>query len=123
MNLLPKFTPRTDEQRRADFERTLLRREAVIGGKLFGPLPKGHDRQFFCLDEHTWIWHETWKDAKGQQHGITTKYEIRPSGVIKSQDGQPYQRLSLDEARNLYRAVELYQKRVDADYLQMLQAA
>jgi hypothetical protein len=121
MNLLPKFSPRTDDQRRADTERDMLRREAVIGGKLFGPVPKDHARQFFCLDEHTWIWHESWKDAKGHKHDITTRYETRPGAVIKSQDGQPYQRLSLDEARNLYRAVELYQKRVDADYQKTLQ--
>ncbi|MDL2363460.1 MAG: hypothetical protein QFB86_03730 [Patescibacteria group bacterium] len=123
MNLLPKFSPRNDDQRLVDLERSMLRREAAIGGKLFGPLPKGRTRQFFCFDESTWIWHETWKDAKGRGQAITTKYEVRPNGIIKSQDGQPYREISHDEALNLRRAVLLYQQRVDADYQQMLRAA
>lgn len=119
MSLLPKILPRSNDQRRADFSRKMLRREAAIGGQLFKT--KGQDHQFFCLDEHTWIWHISYKDKQGIKREITTRYEVRPNGVIKSQDGQPYQRLSLDEARNLYRAIELYQQRVDADYQKMLQ--
>ncbi|MDB5170567.1 MAG: hypothetical protein JWO35_261 [Candidatus Saccharibacteria bacterium] len=122
MGLLPRIFPRTDEQRQADFEQSLLRREAKIGGQLFGPLPKGHERQFFCLDEHTWIWHEEWvRDGKRQV--ITTRYDVRPNGVIKSQDGRASQYVQGDEARNLYRAVELYQQRVDADYQRILRSA
>ena len=104
-------------------ERELIRREAEIGGQLFGAIPKGHRREFFCLDEHTWVWHEEWLDAAGQRHTITTRYDVRPSGVIKAQDGQGHQRLSKSEARNLYRATELYRQRVGAEYQQMLQTA
>ncbi len=121
MPLLPKFSPRSAVQRKATLEQAMLRREAAIGGALFGPLAKGHARQFFCLDKHTWIWHETWKDKQNQQNAVTTRYVVRPNGVIKSQNGKAYQAVTLDEARNLYRAVELYQQRVDADYQQMLQ--
>jgi hypothetical protein len=32
------------------FKRELIRAEAEIGGQLFGPIPKGHRRQFFCFD-------------------------------------------------------------------------
>lgn len=118
---LPKVSPSNDDQRRQNAERTLLQMEAKIGGEIFGPLPKDHDRQFFCLDERTWIWHETWKDAKGKDQVITTRYDVRAGGVLKSQDGQTYQRISRDEARNLYRAVELYQERVMAAYQTMRQ--
>lgn len=121
--LLPKISARSDEQRRLDAERTLLQMEAKIGGEIFGALPKGHSRQFFCLDERTWMWHETWKDAKGKQHAVTTRYDVRPGGVLKSQDGQTYQRLTRDEARNLYLAADIYQQRVTAAYQSMLQAS
>lgn len=123
MNLLPKILPRTAAQDEASLERSMMQREAEIGGKLFGPIPKGHTRQFFCFDEHTWIWHETWKDSKGHQKSVTTKYETRPNGVIKYQDGQGYQRLTLEEARNLYQAVGLYHERITADYQRMFRTA
>jgi hypothetical protein len=123
MNFLPKITPRNSNDRSAELERKLMRREARIGGSLFGALPKGHHRQFFCLDEHTWVWHETWTDQQGRQHNTTTRYEVRPDGVLKVQDGQVYQRLSRTEARNLYKAVKLYQQRVGAEYQRILQPA
>ena len=122
MNFLPKILfPRTDDERQAELERKLMRAEAKIGGQLFGPVPKGHERQFFCLDEHTWIWHEEWQQ-NGQKRTTTTRYEVRPSGILKAQTGKPYQRLSSDEARNLYQAVEIYEQRVNAYYDQLLAA-
>jgi hypothetical protein len=120
---LPRIMPMSEEEKRAKFERSLISREAEIGGKLFGPVPKGHDRQFFCLDERTWVWHEQWQDQNKQTHTITTRYIIRPSGVIRSQEGQAYQTLSRNEARNLYGAIKLYMKRVTSYYDQMLQTA
>lgn len=99
------------EQRKADLYRNLIRREAQIGGTVFGPVPAGVRREFFCLDEHTWVWHEEWKDAQGQPRVRTTRYDVRPSGVIKSQNGM-YQSLSHQEAQNLRNAVHLYRERV-----------
>lgn len=32
-------------------ERELIQRESTIGRELFGPVPEGHRREFFCLDE------------------------------------------------------------------------
>lgn len=95
-----------DEERR-----NLIRKEAAIGGQLFGPVPKGHARQFFCLDENTWVWHEEWIDMNGQRQIRTTSYAIRPSGVIKMQNGS-YQAISPHEARNLRDAIRLYYVRV-----------
>jgi hypothetical protein len=123
MNLLPRFIPQTDEQRQAELERKLLRREAQIGGQLFGPVPKGHNRQFFCLDQYTWIWHEEWLDENRKRHVVTTRYDVRPNGVLKQQDGQTYQPISREEARNLYRAVQQYRERVEADFASLTKIA
>lgn len=119
--LMPKILFRNEDQRRAEFERSLIREEAKIGGQLFGPVPKGHQRQFFCLDEHTWIWHEEWVQ-NGQRRVITTRYDVRPNGIIKSQDGQPNRLVSDDEALNLYEAAKLYQQKVHAGYKLQTQA-
>jgi hypothetical protein len=121
INLLPKVFPRSDEDRQAEFERRLINGESQIGSRLFGPIPKGHKRQFFCLDEYTWIWYEEWPDS-GRQRGVTTRYEVRPNGVIKIQDGQPTQILSDSEADNLYKAAYKYYELVDASYRDMLAA-
>lgn len=121
MNLLPRILPRTPEQRRAEIERQLIRREAEIGGQLFGPIPKGHSRQFFCLDEYTWIWHEEWM-SNGQRNVVNTRYEIRHDEVIKVQNGHR-SRLSKAEARHFYKAVHIYKQKVEAAYQTMLSIA
>lgn len=99
------------EQRRAELYRNLIRREAKIGGEVFGPVAPGHNREFFCLDEHTWVWHEEWKDEKGQPQLRVTRYDVRPDGILKSQNGQ-YAKLSAAEADRLIRAAELYSQRI-----------
>jgi hypothetical protein len=117
---LSRIFPPSDSNRKAELERTLIHEEAEIGGKLFGPVPKGHKRQFFCLDEHTWIWHEEWTEQNGQHRAVTTRYEARPTGVVKLQDGQAPQLLTKNEARNLYRATGLYYQGVHTHYQQRL---
>lgn len=114
--LLKSLGDQKSSSRRAEQYRELIRAEAKIGGKLFGPIPHGHRREFFCLDEHTWIWYEEWVDNNNQRQSKTTRYDVRPNGVIKIQDGQPSQYVELEEARNLYQAVGLYNQRVDAEY-------
>ena len=125
MRLLPKF-PKFDlpdeATARAENRRMLMQREAVIGGKLFGPVPKGHSRQFYCLGEGNWIWQEGWQDAKGT-HSITTRYVVRPDGVVKSQNDGPYQPITRSEAKNLYRAAEIYVDKVAEDYHKSVLAA
>ena len=93
-----------------------------MGGELFGPIPAGHRREFFCLDEHTWVWHEEWI-SNGQRQIVTTRYDVRPNGVLKLQGGKTYQTLSKQEAVNLYRATELYAQRLTDQYQRLLQAA
>lgn len=109
------------DQRRADLYRALIHHEARIGGDVFGPIPKGHRREFFCLDEHTWIWHEEWLDHSGTTRIMMTRYDVRPTGIVKSQGGKNYESLSDEELSNFYRAVELYGDRVESEYQRMLQ--
>jgi hypothetical protein len=99
------------DNRFADLRRDMLRHEARIGGTLFGPIPAGHRREFFCLDKHTWVWHEEWQATDGSTKHRTTRYDVRPDGVLKSQNGH-YQTISLDEAKRLQTAAHLYRKRV-----------
>ena len=101
--------------KRTAIQRNLLRREAQIGGTLFGPIPKGGRREFFCLDETTWVWHEEWTDNSGQRQIRNTRYDMRPSGVLKAQNGQSYQQISREEARHLESAIKTYVKRVKAE--------
>ncbi len=114
--ILKAASAQKHELRRAELYRNLIRHEAKIGGQLFGPIPEGGRREFFCLDEHTWIWHEEWVDAKGVRQIKTTRYDVRPTGILKSQDGQQTQYVSLDEAKHLRKAVSLYNQRVDEEF-------
>lgn len=93
-------------------ERELLHRESKIGSGLFGPIPKGHRREFFCLDESTWIWHEEWKDEKGVERRSTTRYEVHPNGILKVTDGPRYQFIEGEELDNLVSATRLYYEQV-----------
>lgn len=109
MGFLPKtFLSQSSEQRSIEMHRSLLRHLAKLGGRVFGPVPEGVRREFFCLDEHTWVWHEEWTDEKGQHQAVTTRYDIRPSGIVKSQGINSYQRLSPQEERNFRSAVRIY---------------
>lgn len=92
-------------------ERELLRLESAIGAEIFGPLPKGHTRQFFCLDESTWIWHEAWKDKTGE-HEATVRYEVHGDRVLKVQEGPRYDFIEGEELDRLLVATRVYYERV-----------
>lgn len=100
------------QAREAELHRALIRREAKIGGELFGPVPDGVRREFFCLDEHTWVWHEEWNDQQGKRQIRTTRYDVRPNGVLKAQNGSGYQQVSTREAQRFRSAVLTYRQRV-----------
>lgn len=94
----------------ADIERDLIQSESRIGRELFGPIPRGTNREFFCLDESTWVWHE-------EKNGVisVTRYVIKPTEIIKSVDGSNYHRLSIIEAERFCKAVQIYSNRVDRE--------
>lgn len=110
------------QQRKAEIHRALLHYQARLGGELFGPIPKGGRREFFCLDERTWVWHEEWIGQNGKRQVLTTRYDVRPTGVFKSQGANAYQTLSLAEAQNLYHAIKLYEQRIGAELRRLAQA-
>jgi hypothetical protein len=118
--LLSVILPRDSAAARAEAYREAIREEAKVGGRLFGPIPKGVRREFFCLDEHTWVWHEEWTDASNIRHTRTTRYDVRPNGIFKAQDGQPYQPLGREEATRLVSAMRRYNETIDAELSPLL---
>lgn len=106
--LFSSVVARREADRQAELKRKLMLHEARVGGKLFGDVPANRRREFFCLDKHTWVWHEEWKDAAGQHHVVTTRYDVRPTGVLKSQNGSHYQQVSSEEGARLMQAAQLY---------------
>ena len=97
--------------RQANAYRQKIRNESRVGGSVFGPVPEVRRREFICLDEKTWLWHEEWRDDQGKLHAVTTKYDIRPNGIIKTQNGID-RTVTADEALNLLQAARNYKKMV-----------
>ncbi|NCU38274.1 hypothetical protein EOL96_04440 [Candidatus Saccharibacteria bacterium] len=93
-------------------ERELLKLESEVGARLFGPIPNGHRREFFCLDDHTWIWHEEWIGISRKIQTSTVRYEINDHGVLKVQDGARYNYLDGEELQNFGIAVRMYYEQV-----------
>lgn len=93
-------------------ERELLQLESEIGAKLFGDVPKGGRREFFCLDEKTWIWHEEWLGEDGKRTQRTIRYEVHEKGILKVQEGARYSFVEGEELQNLVKAATLYYEQV-----------
>lgn len=114
-NVTGHMAERRQQERETKLYNNLLRHEAKIGGTVFGPIPAGIRREFFCLDEHTWVWHEEWNGQNGQRQVRTTRYDVRPGGVLKSQNGNHYQAVSASEANRLAQAAKLYRDKVSKE--------
>ena len=112
--LLQGLQVKSAETRNQQLYHDLLKRESAIGAELFGEIPEGHRREFFCLDEHTWIWFEAWRE-NGKERSTTVRYEVRQDSILKAQDGQHYQLVGEQEGKNLLEAARLYSKRVIMD--------
>jgi len=93
-------------------ERELIQRESEIGRELFGPIPRGHRREFFNTDPRIWIWHEEWHDQLGKHQQLTTKYEVRDDGIWKALPGPRYVKVEGEELINFRQAVTVYFERV-----------
>lgn len=93
-------------------ERELLQLESEIGAKLFGEIPKGGRREFFCLDEVTWIWHEEWLDKANKRQVRTIRYEVQERGILKVQEGARYSFVEGEELDNLVTAATMYYEQV-----------
>lgn len=94
-------------------ERDLIKLESEIGGALFGPIPADHRREFFCLDEKTWIWYEEYIDVEtGKVKSHTVRYEVHDNGILKAYDGAQYAFIEGEELQNLSLAISAYYERV-----------
>ena len=82
--------------------------ESKLGGTLFGPIPIGHQREFFEHKKNVWIWYEHWTDAVGISRDITIRYEVRPAGVFKRVGGKKYEKLAGEELDNFRNAAKNY---------------
>lgn len=105
--------PRPKSLRARPTERELIHEESRVGRDIFGPPPNGRRREFFCLDEKTWIWHEEWADPfTGQKQSSTIRYEIRANGVLKTRDNDQSLFIEGEELNNLVVATRTYFERV-----------
>jgi hypothetical protein len=113
---LPGF--QSEEERKTKLRTDLLRHEAKIGGELFGPVPNGGRREFFCLDPYTWIWFEEWTDKHKNRQSRTTRYDVRSNGIFKVQDGRKHQLVADNEALRLFEAMKAYERRCRTELYQ-----
>lgn len=83
--------------------------ESALGRTLFGPIPVGHQREFFREKKNVWIWHENWEEF-GQKKVITIRYEVRRDGVYKKPLGCGYTKIEGEELENFRHALHAYLK-------------
>lgn len=94
-------------------ERELIQLESQIGQSVFGPLPSNVvRREFFNLDDKTWIWHEEVKKDGQPNSEVTIRYEVQPKGILKVQSGPRYTYIEGAELQNFVMAVHEYYERV-----------
>lgn len=94
-------------------ERELIELESELGRNIFGPMPENVlRREFFNLDEDTWLWHEEVRNPDGTKSDLTTRYEIQPKGILKIQPGPHYSYLDGPELDNFVLATQEYYERV-----------
>lgn len=118
-NFLKKPTPvlpQLSSQRKKAKLRDLIRRESQIGGTVFGVVPKGHVRDFFCLDERTWVWTEQWFDTTEKtEKMMQVQYEFQSRGVLKTVDGVAVGFVKANELARLLEAIYTYQQQVASE--------
>ena len=86
----------------------LINAESEIGRTIFGPVPLGHQREFFESKKNVWIWHENWINQIGVNEGLTIRYEVRPEGVFKKVNSGVYQKIEGAELDNFRNAAKTY---------------
>lgn len=86
----------------------LINAESALGRTVFGPVPAGHQREFFTAQRNVWIWHESWTNPLGQLEEMTIRYEVHPSGVYKRAGSGNYQKIAGAELDNFRRAASEY---------------
>jgi len=90
----------------------LVNLESAVGARVFGAMPEGHRREFFCHTPTEWFWHEEWVDEYGMPKRQTVRYLVSGGQVLKKQVGQMNTVLAGPELRNFTRAVRKYLREV-----------
>ncbi len=102
--------------RKLNKERELIHLESKIGASLFGQIPKGHTREFFSLDEHTWVWFEQWYNEKLKTtEQMNIHFEFQPRGVLKVVNGEPRGYVEGQELTHLLQVIKTYHERVASE--------
>ena len=86
----------------------LVNAESAIGRTIFGPIPEGHQREFFEYRKNVWIWHERYVDPQGVMQDMTVRYEVRPNGVYKRPGNGNYRKIEGMELDNFRKAARMY---------------
>ena len=86
----------------------LINAESELGRTLFGPIPVGHQREFFRSRQNVWIWHESFVNDLGKMEEVTVRYEVRPAGVYKRAGRGNYMKIEGEELNNFRRAARSY---------------
>ncbi len=103
-SLLTGFLPQKPTTKTLDDKINL---ESELGRTIFGPIPAGHQREFFEHKKNLWIWHESWLDS-GIEQSVTIRYEVRPNGVFKKMNNSAYYKLEGAELENFRAATRHY---------------
>ena len=90
--------PNYKDRRRA-VEKNLINAESALGRTLFGYIPAGGSREFFCLKKNVWIWYE---------NGLTIRYEVREYGVLKKVGDGGYNKVTGEELEHFTAATKAY---------------
>ncbi len=86
----------------------LINAESELGRTIFGPIPLGHQREFFESKKNVWIWHENWQNQIGVMEEMTIRYEVRPDGVFKKVNNGLYTKIEGAELDNFRNAAKTY---------------
>ncbi len=86
----------------------LINAESALGRTIFGPIPEGHQREFFVLKKNVWLYHENWVDAAGNLQETNIRYEVRPTGVFKKFNDAGYHKIEGAELTNFRQAARTY---------------
>ena len=86
----------------------LMNAESKLGSTLFGPIPDGHQREFFAFKKNVWIWYERWSGQDGTLQELTIRYEVKPAGIFKRAGNGNYEKIHGAELENFRRAVHSY---------------
>ncbi len=108
MSLKELLKPRTSSYKYRPTYNDLINAESKLGRTLFGPIPEGHRREFFCSRKNVWIWYESFTNNIGKLEEMTVRYEVRPNGVYKRAGQGQYEKIGGEELDNFRRAAAGY---------------